>query len=409
MAQPTYLDVDGYDGVNENVYANDLPESPNYIAYADLVFDPGSQNACHRAFCVFETQGSPNEKMISPIMHVYTNETEVEHVLLISDGENSESDSDSDESYHSYLDIDEEIECEKLNWPKGTPEKDLQRICTSSAKKGPKEPSKLTCTGMAVLNNHRVVIVTIDGEILVFEANGTFLFLRDFPEQFENATTFADSTIAATSGFCIRFYKIVESDVLELKEKCFDFESNGFMTVHGICYNSKEFIVSCNLQSVSPKPFIRVLNKQGGITKTIELQGLLSPTYVTCTQDRKHIFVSDPKLKTIFALNRAGKIQWNKMDEETPTSLTVIPKQTLVVACQNPCSFKLYTYEGVLISKLVSREYDIERSPVIVSYHAHLKLLLFCPETHVVGEKDFFYVLKTKKSKKKTSSKFSLR
>lgn len=409
MEQPTYLDVDGYDGVNENVYANDLPESPNYIAYADLVFDPGSQNACHRAFCVFETQGSPNEKMISPIMHVYTNETEVEHVLLISDGENSESDSDSDESYHSYLDIDEEIECEKLNWPKGTPEKDLQRICTSSAKKGPKEPSKLTCTGMAVLNNHRVVIVTIDGEILVFEANGTFLFLRDFPEQFENATTFADSTIAATSGFCIRFYKIVESDVLELKEKCFDFESNGFMTVHGICYNSKEFIVSCNLQSVSPKPFIRVLNKQGGITKTIELQGLLSPTYVTCTQDRKHIFVSDPKLKTIFALNRAGKIQWNKMDEETPTSLTVIPKQTLVVACQNPCSFKLYTYEGVLISKLVSREYDIERSPVIVSYHAHLKLLLFCPETHVVGEKDFFYVLKTKKSKKKTSSKFSLR
>lgn len=409
MAQPTYLDVDGYDVVNENVYANDLPESPNYIAYADLVFDPGSQNACHRAFCVFETQGSPNEKMISPIMHVYTNETEVEHVLLISDGENSESDSDSDESYHSYLDIDEEIECEKLNWPKGTPEKDLQRICTSSAKKGPKEPSKLTCTGMAVLNNHRVVIVTIDGEILVFEANGTFLFLRDFPEQFENATTFADSTIAATSGFCIRFYKIVESDVLELKEKCFDFESNGFMTVHGICYNSKEFIVSCNLQSVSPKPFIRVLNKQGGITKTIELQGLLSPTYVTCTLDRKHIFVSDPKLKTIFALNRAGKIQWNKMDEETPTSLTVIPKQTLVVACQNPCSFKLYTYEGVLISKLVSREYDIERSPVIVSYHAHLKLLLFCPETHVVGEKDFFYVLKTKKSKKKTSSKFSLR
>lgn len=409
MAQPTYLDVDGYDVVNENVYANDLPESPNYIAYADLVFDPGSQNACHQAFCVFETQGSPNEKMISPIMHVYTNETEVEHVLLISDGENSESDSDSDESYHSYLDIDEEIECEKLNWPKGTPEKDLQRICTSSAKKGPKEPSKLTCTGMAVLNNHRVVIVTIDGEILVFEANGTFLFLRDFPEQFENATTFADSTIAATSGFCIRFYKIVESDVLELKEKCFDFESNGFMTVHGICYNSKEFIVSCNLQSVSPKPFIRVLNKQGGITKTIELQGLLSPTYVTCTLDRKHIFVSDPKLKTIFALNRAGKIQWNKMDEETPTSLTVIPKQTLVVACQNPCSFKLYTYEGVLISKLVSREYDIERSPVIVSYHAHLKLLLFCPETHVVGEKDFFYVLKTKKSKKKTSSKFSLR
>lgn len=409
MAQPTYLDVDGYDVVNENVYANDLPESPNYIAYADLVFDPGSQNACHRAFCVFETQGSPNEKMISPIMHVYTNETEVEHVLLISDGENSESDSDSDESYHSYLDIDEEIECEKLNWPKGTPEKDLQRICTSSAKKGPKEPSKLTCTGMAVLNNHRVVIVTIDGEILVFEANGTFLFLRDFPEQFENATTFADSTIAATSGFCIRFYKIVESDVLELKEKCFDFESNGFMTVHGICYNSKEFIVSCNLQSVSPKPFIRVLNKQGGITKTIELQGLLSPTYVTCTLDRKHIFVSDPKLKTIFALNRAGKIQWNKMDEETPTSLTVIPKQTLVVACQNPCSFKLYTYEGVLISKLVSREYDIERSPVIVSYHAHLKLLLFCPETHVVGEKDFFYVLKTKKSKKNTSSKFSLR
>lgn len=409
MAQPTYLDVDGYDAVNENVYANDLPESPNYIAYADLVFDPGSQNACHRAFCVFETQGSPNEKMISPIMHVYTNETEVEHVLLISDGENSESDSDSDESYHSYLDIDEEIECEKLNWPKGTPEKDLQRICTSSAKKGPKEPSKLTCTGMAVLNNHRVVIVTIDGEILVFEANGTFLFLRDFPEQFENATTFADSTIAATSGFCIRFYKIVESDVLEIKEKCFDFESNGFMTVHGICYNSKEFIVSCNLQSVSPKPFIRVLNKQGGITKTIELQGLLSPTYVTCTLDRKHIFVSDPKLKTIFALNRAGKIQWNKMDEETPTSLTVIPKQTLVVACQNPCSFKLYTYEGVLISKLVSREYDIERSPVIVSYHAHLKLLLFCPETHVVGEKDFFYVLKTKKSKKNTSSKFSLR
>lgn len=409
MAQPTYLDVDGYDAVNETVYANDLPESPNYIAYADLVFDPGSQNACHRAFCVFETQGSPNEKMISPIMHVYTNETEVEHVLLISDGENSESDSDSDESYHSYLDIDEEIECEKLNWPKGTPEKDLQRICTSSAKKGPKEPSKLTCTGMAVLNNHRVVIVTIDGEILVFEANGTFLFLRDFPEQFENATTFADSTIAATSGFCIRFYKIVESDVLEIKEKCFDFESNGFMTVHGICYNSKEFIVSCNLQSVSPKPFIRVLNKQGGITKTIELQGLLSPTYVTCTLDRKHIFVSDPKLKTIFALNRAGKIQWNKMDEETPTSLTVIPKQTLVVACQNPCSFKLYTYEGVLISKLVSREYDIERSPVIVSYHAHLKLLLFCPETHVVGEKDFFYVLKTKKSKKKTSSKFSLR
>lgn len=409
MEQPTYLDVDGYDAVNENVYANDLPESPNYIAYADLVFDPGSQNACHRAFCVFETQGSPNEKMISPIMHVYTNETEVEHVLLISDGENSESDSDSDESYHSYLDIDEEIECEKLNWPKGTPEKDLQRICTSSAKKGPKEPSKLTCTGMAVLNNHRVVIVTIDGEILVFEANGTFLFLRDFPEQFENATTFADSTIAATSGFCIRFYKIVESDVLELKEKCFDFESNGFMTVHGICYNSKEFIVSCNLLSVSPKPFIRVLNKQGGITKTIELQGLLSPTYVTCTLDRKHIFVSDPKLKTIFALNRAGKIQWNKMDEETPTSLTVIPKQTLVVACQNPCSFKLYTYEGVLISKLVSREYDIERSPVIVSYHAHLKLLLFCPETHVVGEKDFFYVLKTKKSKKKTSSKFSLR
>lgn len=408
MAQPTYLDVDSYDVVdNENVYANDLFESSNYIAYADLVFDPGSKNACHRAFCVFETKGSPNEKMISPIMHVYTNETEVEHVLLISDGEISESDSDSDESYHSYLDIDEEIECEKLKWPKDTPVQDLQRICTSPAKKG---PSKLTCTGMAVLNNHRVVIVTTDGEILVFEANGSFLFLRDFPEQFENATTFADSIIAATSGFCIRFYKIVESDVLELKEKCLDFESNAYMTVHGIFYNSKEFIVSCNLQSVSPKPFIRVLDKRGGITKTIELPGLLSPTYVTCSLDRKHIFVSDPKLKTIFALNRAGKIQWNKMDEEIPTSLTVIPKQTLVVACQNPCSFKLYTYEGVLISKLVSGEYDVERSPVTVSYHAHLKLLLFCPETHVVGEKDFFYVLKTKKSKKKkTSSKLSLR
>lgn len=58
---------------------------------------------------------------------------------------------------------------------------------------------------------------------------------------------FVDFIIVVISGFCIWFYKIVESDVLEFKEKCLDFESNVFMIVYGIFYNSKEFIVLCNL------------------------------------------------------------------------------------------------------------------------------------------------------------------
>lgn len=117
MVQLIYLDVDSYDVVdNENVYVNDLFESFNYIVYVDLVFDQGLKNVCYWVFCVFEIKGSLNEKMIFFIMYVYINEIEVEYVFLILDGEILESDLDFDESYYLYLDIDEEIECEKFKW-----------------------------------------------------------------------------------------------------------------------------------------------------------------------------------------------------------------------------------------------------------------------------------------------------
>lgn len=65
------------------------------------------------------------------------------------------------------------------------------------------------------------------------------------------------------------------------------------------------------------------------------------------------------------------------------------------------CFFKFYIYEGVLISKFVFGEYDVEWLFVIVFYYVYLRLFLFCFEMYVVGEKDFFYVLKIKKLKKK--------
>lgn len=400
-------DVDNYNVVSEdNVYANVAMESSSVIAYADLVFDPGSFGSCHKAFCVFENQGDAQEILISPKNHIYANQCEVEHVILISEDENSDLSSDSDESCHSYLEIDDyEKHLHPCNFGDG-PSNRTTVQSTLSVKHGPKEATTLTCSGMTVLFDQRIVIVTTNGEVLVFGPKGSFLFLRDFPEHFENVTTFADSTIAATSGFSVRFYKIFQSDVSELKEKCLDFECNAFMTVHGIDYNSKEFIVSCNLQSVNPKPFIRLLDKRGKITKTVELPELISPVHVASSLDRKLFFVSDPKLKTLFALNRDGKIQWKREDEDTPTSLTNIPKHTLVVACQKSCSLKMYSYQGTL-RRVVVAGCHLDRYPINLAYQTRSELLLICSERNVVGKEDFIYFLKLKSSKKKKLEVFT--
>lgn len=385
-----------------NDYVNVSEDSPYYIAYADLVFNEGSLNSCHQAFCVYESNNSSNETMISQKDPVYENQfIEEEHVILISEEENSDSESDSDENSHPYIDIDEEIKfqtqkCRTNTFGEG-PHENAYPASTPSTKS--RQPSKLTCTGMTVLDDHRVVIVTYDGEILLFGDSGSFLSLRNFEEHFEDVTALPDSCIAATCGFCVRVYKVKESDVSELTDKCFDFECNSFMTVHGIDYIQREFVVSCNLQSINPSPIICMLDKKGRIKKTFKIPGLISPRYVVCSLDKKHIFIADPMMKTVFALTWDGKIKWKKEDEDIPTSLTTLPGHTLAVACHESLSFKLYSYEGTL-KRIIHAEFAEISSSVLLSYHTHSGLLLFCPELHVVGKRDFIYFLKVKSTKK---------
>lgn len=384
------------------------------IVYADLVFDQGSLHSTHQAYCVFDEDPiytySPSNKSDCGDN---TSENWFEIVELVTDDESNDSCSDT----HSYLDMELENEiyeakdrCRSSTFGDGPysrvgevshakpPEKKEQNV--------PHKTSKLFCTGMAVLNDGRIVVATRDGKLLVFGSEGAFLFQMDSPNRFEDITLVGKMDVAATCDCNIKVFTVDSIQIVELPEKSIKCTFPGQASIHGIHFAANQFYISCKLQTdcVVPKPLIRVYDLKGHLLKTFEIPRLASPKYVVCSSDGKHIFLTDQRNRTIVALDaHDGSIKWEATDLSIPKSLTIIGKNRLVVASEGSSSFKCFSFAGKMI-RTIETEMHASFSPFLVHYHSSSNKLLFCPEKQTFGSRDSVFSMKLKKSKRKRLS-----
>uniref|UniRef100_A0A8W8K7P3 Uncharacterized protein n=1 Tax=Magallana gigas TaxID=29159 RepID=A0A8W8K7P3_MAGGI len=388
------------------------------VVYADLVFDQGSFNSCHQAYCVFEegpiysympkNENGSGENVEEGGMY--------EFLELKSDGESDGSTSDT----HSYLDMELENELYRAKEKNRTSTygegpysrvgeiPDTQMIKPTLEKREKKtshKKSKIYCTGMAALNDGRIVVATKNGKLLVFGLRGDILFQREFQSRFEDITTVGKSEVAVTSGCDIKMFTVENSQVVELPDKCIRCKFPGEASIHGIHFAANQFYISCKLQTdcVVPKPLIRVYDSKGHLLKTFEIPRLASPKYVVSSSDGKHIFITDQRNRTIVALDNEGNIKWEATDLSIPKSITIIGKNRLVVASEGSSSFKCFSFAGKMV-RTIESEMHTSSSPFLIYYHAPTNKLLFCPEKHMIGSRDSVFSLKLKKSKRKRLS-----
>ena len=391
------------------------------IVYADLVFDQGCSHSCHQAYCVFEEgplySYSPTTDPGSGENTEGLLDSRYEIVELLTDEECDNSSSDD----HSYLDMDLENElyeakykCRSSTYGDGpyskvgelqNPTPHVKPCPVKKERKASHKKSKIFCTGMAALNDGRIVIATRDGKLLVFGLEEGILFQKEFQNRFEDITTVGRADVAATCGCNIKFFTVERSRITELPDKCIKCSFPGEASIHGIHFAANQFFISCKLQTDCPvpKPLIRVYDTKGHLLKTFEIPRLASPKYVVSSSDGKHIFLTDQRNRTIVALDQEGHIKWEATDLSIPKSITVIGKNRLVVASEGSSSFKCFSFAGKMI-RTIETEMHTSSSPFLIYYQASSDKLLFCPEKQTIGARDSVFSMKLKKSKRRRLS-----
>lgn len=261
------------------------------------------------------------------------------------------------------------------------------------------ENRQLLCSGLAVVDEDKIVVVTKTGEILLFKNTGCLAFLAEFLETFEDVTPLSTKEIAASCAFCIKFFEVQDSDIKELEEKCIDFQYSGETTVHALHFVNNIFLITCNIQTcLLYTPFIRMIDQRGRILKQFVIPTIHSPQHISSTADGKIIFITDQALKKVMAIDDSGTIKWEVATDSVPHHVSPYGEKSIVVSCERELELKRFSLSGTPLSPVDTR-LGPNSAPLIVSYFSKNDMLFFCSEMFNHCDTEFMYSVKPKKSR----------
>lgn len=294
-------------------------------------------------------------------------------------------------SVHNYVDL-EEIK-EDLKNPK-------KRSTRKSRKARDKSKNlQLLCSGITVVDEDKIVVVTKTGEILLFKNTGCITYLAEFLETFEDVTSLSTTEIAASCGFCIKFYDVGDRGIQELEDKCIDYQHSGETTVHALHFVHNIFLITCNIQTcLQFTPFIRIIDKKGHVLKNFVIPSIHSPGHISSTDDGKLIFLTDQALKKVVAIDDCGAIKWEVETDHVPHYVSACGRKSVVVSCERELELKRFSLSGKPLSPVGTRLGPIS-APFLVSFFPENDTLFFCSEVHHHYDREFVYSVQPKKSK----------
>lgn len=294
-------------------------------------------------------------------------------------------------SVHNYVDF-EEIK-EDLKNPK-------KRTTRRSRKTRDKSRNlQLLCSGITAIDDDKIVVVTKTGEILLFKNAGCITYLAEFLETFEDVTSLSTTEIAASCGFCIKFYDVGDTGIKELEDKCIDYQHSGETTVHALHFVHNVFLITCNIQTcLQFTPLIRMIDLKGHVLKNFVIPSIHSPGHISSTDDGKMIFITDQAMKRVVAIDDHGAIKWEVETDHVPHYVSVCGKRSVVISCERELDLRRYSLSGKPLSPVGTRLGPIS-TPFLVSYFSGSDTLFFCSEVHHHCDREFVYSVKPKKSK----------
>lgn len=287
---------------------------------------------------------------------------------------------------------------------------DFERIKTDTkrAKKGSLQTSKqapdtsenlqMQCSGMAVVDEDKIAVVTKTGEILLFKNTGCLAFLEAFLETFEDVTSVSTKEIAASCAFCIKFFEVQDGAIKELEEKCIDFQFSGETTVHALHFVNNVFIITCNIQTcLLSAPPIKMIDRKGNVLKHFVIPTIHSPRHVSSTDEGKIIFITDQALKKVTAIDDSGSIKWEVTMDHVPHYVSVYQEKSVLVSCERELELKRFSLTGKPLPPVETR-LGPNSAPFLVSYFSKNDTLYFCSEIFNHCDREFLNSLKPKKS-----------
>ena len=294
-------------------------------------------------------------------------------------------------SVHDYVDLAELVE--ELKNPKKRSRRSSRRIRNKAP--GP----LLQCSGIAALDEGRIAVVTKSGEILLFKDTGCLVYIAEFLETFEDVTPLSNQEIAASCGFCIKFFEISDTNIGECEEKCIDYQHSGETTVHALHYVQNVFFITCNIQTcLQSNPFIRIINMKGQTLKTFSLPTIHSPGHICSTEDKKMIFLTDQVQKKVVGFDSSGTIKWEVTTDHVPQCVVVTGKKSIAVSYERESEIKRYSLKGKPLSPVETRMGPIS-SPFLLCHLPASDTLFICSETYQNYDRSMIWPIKLKKSK----------
>lgn len=346
------------------------------IVYAELVFDEGSKNSCHAAYCVFEDPHNERKRQSSfsgdSSMDDNSRASSVRRFSIAS--------TTSDMSIQTFVETEDDLDMEES----------IKVLNEKWKEEGDEACDISVCSGMTAVGDGKVVIATKSGEIALYSATGKFLSLMDISECFEGLTTVSKDEVAVSCGYCIRFYRVEKSKLHEESQKCIDFKFPDVIKVHDIHYIDNSFVVLCKMQS---QVAIKKIDMKGNTLKLF-YHAAASVERYCCYPSGENLIMIEKDHRKIIAMKEDGTLSWELTVDYTPVYVTRAGKDKVVVSLQGRPDLKCLTFDGRVLSP-VDTGLDPSQTPLLLCYCVESGLLHFCPKN----------IKKSKSSKKHPFSK----
>lgn len=330
------------------------------IVYAELVFDEGSKNSCHMAFCVFEDPADDGKRQ------------------SVSSGESSVPDDSAPHRFSSVsttselsirsfveqmdddLDMEESIKILTEKW------KEEEHEAPAS--------EHFVCSGITVLGDGKIVMATRSGEIAVYGTTGKFQTVKKFSESFQGLTGTDSSKdeFAVSCGYCIRFFSIEKNKVHESDKSSIEFK---LCDIHDIHYAQNSFIVLCRIQS---QVLIKKIDMKGNTLKILH-QTVTPFDHFCCSSEGGTIFLIAKEQRKIVAMKQDGSVSWDLTIDYIPTYVTLAGEDRIAVSLMGRPDVKCLTLTGSVLTH-IDTGLDLTQTPLLLSYSKSSESLILCPE-----------------------------
>ncbi|XP_061198042.1 uncharacterized protein LOC133206127 [Saccostrea echinata] len=324
------------------------------IVYAELVFDEGSKNSCHTAFCVFEEFDDDKKRQSASSGEISMVDVAAQRISTIS--------TSSDMSIQTFVEMEDELDMEEcVHFLNEKWKEDDHDTCT------------YVCSGITETGDGKIIITTKSGEMALYGASGKLLSLKEFSETFEGLTKTSKDEVAVSCGYSIRFYKVEKSKVHEEAKKCIDFKYTDMVKVHDIHYSDGSFIILCKIFSQSS---IKKIDMKGN---TLQLVYQTSTSVDSFCYFGETLFVIEKDQRKISAMKQNGDLSWELTLDYSPRYLTIAGEDRVVVSLSGRPDLKCLTMTGSVLSS-VDTGLDPSQTPLLLCYSTESNSMYFCPE-----------------------------